>query len=336
MSTLTLPSTDRVVVDDATRREFLAVITAAGLLTACDTTDDESPDAGGPSGGVRVYTDATGAEVEIPVRPQRIAAVHANQTGQPLVSLGAPVIASTVMDLGFLDDYDTSGITDVSTAEYAVNVEALAALDPDVIVSFTEDGEPVADGSDYEALRSIAPLVFVDTSASLDEVMAAFGDIAGLADEAEQQRLAWEDTADRLRDSAPAGLSAAYVSNYGDGGLLAETSGFTAVAVPQVMDLMGLIAPPVMADAAAAGESRIEISGERLADISADLLLWSPAASDPAELALWDTLPAVRAGQVAPLPAGNTSYDAYQRVAAALEAIVADADPTVVDESTWS
>jgi ABC-type Fe3+-hydroxamate transport system substrate-binding protein len=165
--------------------------------------------------------------------------------------------------------------------------------------------------------------------------MAAFGDIAGVTDGVQRQRAAWEATVDRIRGAAPDGLSAAYVSNYGDGGLIARTSAYRAVAVTQVMAVMGLPAPPVLADAAARDEANVEVSEERLPDISVDLLIWDPAVQDPAELALWDTLPAVQAGQVASLSAGTTSYDAYQRVAAALETAVADADPTVVDESAW-
>lgn len=64
-------------VDDATRREFLAGLAAAGLLTACGARSDEVDAGATTSPGTRSITHALGTIADAVGRSDRVAAVDA-------------------------------------------------------------------------------------------------------------------------------------------------------------------------------------------------------------------------------------------------------------------
>ncbi|MGQ0776580.1 MAG: hypothetical protein ACT4NY_19500 [Pseudonocardiales bacterium] len=81
-------ATDLIPVADLTRRGFLTSVSAAGLLTACNSDDDGT----GESGGGWSFTDDRGVRVDLPSRPMRIAAYET--AGAALINLGVRPVAS--------------------------------------------------------------------------------------------------------------------------------------------------------------------------------------------------------------------------------------------------
>ncbi len=110
---------------------------AAGSASAPPTGD--SSGATGPE--TRVVTDALGVEVEIPTGPLRIVVADDIALGN-LLALGVTPIATGVNTNSipdFLGD-QLDGIEDISTADsLGINIERLAALDPDLVLTVGVD-----------------------------------------------------------------------------------------------------------------------------------------------------------------------------------------------------
>lgn len=334
MKTTLSPSTTLDPMESATRRDVGRGILGAGWLVLASNRNARAATPEVAPAGTRPFVDGTGREVEVPARPQRIMAIHANQTGVPLVSIGAPVIATTLMPLGFLDDYDTEGIADVGpTGE--IDLEALIGLEPDLNVGFVEGGTVYLDPGVMDALYGIAPTVWMDTGGPLDDVMTAFGELTGRHEEVARQRGEWEALAGSIARSVPESLSAVFVGYYDAEGTLSLRGPNNAVAISRVLDLIGVRFPPLVAEATRDGEWGVNLSPERLNEVSADIVIWDPVVADPAALPLWEVLPAVSAEQVYSMKAGNICYDSFIRTAEQLAPIVETANPDVVDESGW-
>lgn len=164
------------------RRRLAAVVTACALaLAACGGSDDaalsddtvapsstaatdptsdaETTTAGGSdvtASGTRVVEHHYGTS-EIPVAPQRVIALGEEFLLADLLALGVVPIASTSNDAdGFpgLEDADTTGIEIVFTP--TLSLEALAALDPDLLLTYPSSA---AESVGIDLLDSLAPLV---------------------------------------------------------------------------------------------------------------------------------------------------------------------------------
>jgi Periplasmic binding protein len=144
----------------ATRREFLALMGAAGLLSACSA---------GPASGPAVPATRTVQHplgtTEVPVAPTRVVALDRRAALPHLLAIGVtpvgaltyesiigapfpPVVAEQARDVAALP---TGGGADDP------NLEAVAALQPDLLIGWTGGIEEA-----YPALSGIAPTVAVD------------------------------------------------------------------------------------------------------------------------------------------------------------------------------
>jgi len=133
----------------------------------------------------RIYEAANGA-IEVPVAPQRIVALNDQIVTLPLYELGAPVVGSagrTAADgLPFMrGGMDTLGIdfanTDIAYVGgfNALDLEAIAALEPDLII-----GGLYTDPAVAEQLQTVAPTLIIDNGAlGIIGTMRALADITG-------------------------------------------------------------------------------------------------------------------------------------------------------------
>ncbi len=151
-------------IEDITRRDFLIGGAAALLLGGCGSGDN------GASDSALVVTDDSGTEVEIPSRPERVAAVDPLGGLEALLALGiAPVQVGirtfadeyTGEELG-LWSWQKEALSELGAdperipADESVNIERVARSNPDLIVgsaSLIESG-----GS---TLRDLAPTIEV-------------------------------------------------------------------------------------------------------------------------------------------------------------------------------
>lgn len=114
----------------------------------------------------RTFTDDLSRQVEVPVQPQRIVSLHDLDITIPLLELGVKPVAShgrqALDGQRFMRssarltgiDFDNSDITFLGTTD--INIEAVAAAKPDLIITGPNRKLPIAQ------LSRIAPTVLID------------------------------------------------------------------------------------------------------------------------------------------------------------------------------
>ncbi|WP_153275337.1 ABC transporter substrate-binding protein [Rhodococcus sp. P1Y] len=156
-------------------------ILCAVAVTAC--SQDATP-TGGDS-DVRVVQHAFG-ETSVPTDPTRVAVLDGDRTMEAVVALGVEPVAAVKPPL--TGDYApvvrarlAAEPTDIGSADVEVNVEALIATAPDLIVMRTS-GEDNRDL--YDQVSAVAPTVVVEyTPASWQSTLEQ---VAGFLDEEER------------------------------------------------------------------------------------------------------------------------------------------------------
>ncbi|MFF2522618.1 ABC transporter substrate-binding protein [Streptomyces liangshanensis] len=189
------------------RRLTAAVATSAALvltLTACGGDGDGTGDgASGPSGGDGARAAATHTvatvmgDVKVANVPRRIVVLDTDALDS-VVTLGAtPVGATTVAADAPVSTYlPTDRLKDVKPVGViaAPNLEAIAALEPDLILS-----SKVRDEKNYAALSAIAPTVFTETTGpSWRQNFALHAEALGKKPEADRIAAAYDAHVGRL------------------------------------------------------------------------------------------------------------------------------------------
>lgn len=134
----------------------------------------------------RTITDQTGRTVEIPTHPLRIVSLHDLTITIPLIELGVfpvgshgrtmedgtPFIRSSAVLTGV--DFTNSDIQFVGNNP--ADIEAISALDPDLIITTDWQGTPV------DQLEKIAPTIVIGDDADMFETYDLLADITGTQD----------------------------------------------------------------------------------------------------------------------------------------------------------
>lgn len=286
---------------------FTAVLILIVLvMTACGNSGD------GPAaetGVTRVYQDADGIEVEIPVRPERVVVLE--YMGEALAVGAKPVGAAGYLIESFPGR--TDGIVDVGSP---TNLERVAELKPDLILSF--------DGSERESreqLEKIAPFVSVAWNDTMYGHVRAIADILGVRQAGEDWIAAYEAkakaAAGQLQGTVRPGETAVAFGMFDKSFMVYEDRNIGHT----LYHALGF-APPVkvkemMDDGEATGAN--EISYELLPDYAADrlfVMLYGDKTTveqryeELKNSAVWQSLPAVKAGKVHVLGPEWFSYDA--------------------------
>ncbi|WP_050502751.1 ABC transporter substrate-binding protein [Streptomyces monomycini] len=233
-----LPAVPRPVPRAGCRRTALAVtsalaasVAASLVLTACGSGGSSGSSGTGGSGGSGSSAEAadcpaqpattwarpasgTGrhtvrtaqGEVEVPDAPQRVVVLDTAELDSA-ITLGVRPVGATRTDvaggfLGYLPKDKLAGIKDVGKIG-APNLEAVAALEPDLILT-----SKVRDGGRYAQLKAIAPTVMTETTGyPWKQNFATHADALGKIPEAKRAVAAYEAHARRV--TAALGGSAA-------------------------------------------------------------------------------------------------------------------------------
>jgi iron complex transport system substrate-binding protein len=310
---------------DATRREFLALVGAAGLLSACSA---------GPANGPAAPTTRTVQHplgtTEVPLAPTRVVALDRRAALPHLLAIGVtpvgaltyesiigtpfpPVVAEQARDVAVLP---TGGGADDP------NLEAVAALQPDLLIGWTGGIEEA-----YPALSGIAPTVavdvdFTDASVSLRAIAAALG----RETEAEAVVAAFNERRDaRLREIGDIG-AVSVVLSIGDQQFRVYQPAGSSVA-RWLAEAGGRIVPEAATMVGEPYEDELVlISPENLGQVTGDtiVVMHNTGAAGEAALAelesspLWPTLPAVRSGRVVKVNSqesvGSYGFQGYESV----------------------
>ncbi len=248
-------------IDDLTRREFLI---GAGLITfapACGS-DEES---GKASGETRTVEHALGT-TEVPVNPERIVAVDLFAI-DTMLALGAEAVG--VRDQATIPRYMARRVEGVESVGDGPNLEAVAALDPDLIL--TLEGTEV-----YDELSQIAPTVAPAFFSSSDwkDVHLKYAEALGMEEDGRKVLGEYETRARELGDSfgdPPPEISILRVSEDYLSIYLGDS--FPGTVVRDA----GLSFPENQTES----EFSADISRETLSDVEADaVFLWSFGAGE--------------------------------------------------------
>ncbi|MET9478959.1 iron-siderophore ABC transporter substrate-binding protein [Streptomyces sp. NPDC006638] len=204
MSVVSVVSTPlaRRLTAAATAAAFLLTLTACGGNGAgngASGTDSSSGSSGGdgaPPAATHTLATVMG-DVKVPHTPRRIVVLDTDALDS-VVTLGTtPVGATTVADGAPLSAYlpadRLKGVEPVGLIG-APNLEAIAALKPDLILS-----SKVRDGKNYTALSAIAPTVFSETTGpSWRQNFALHAEAVGKKPEADRIAAAYDAHVARL------------------------------------------------------------------------------------------------------------------------------------------
>lgn len=287
----------------------------------------------------RTIVDFRGEEVEVPANPERVVTFDVTPTLN-LALLGLdPLTAPLDMEPSFDDDFRRFAPQDVDLESYQVvgfpaelNVEAVAALEPDLIMGFSEVA--LEDPAFVERLERIAPTVLYDfgTNADWRERFHLEAEILGRTDEARALEVQYEEAAAAAAESAVPPL--AFVRLEVDGGGTWRLEDPDSSIPGSVIGDTGLDLfqpPPDVGERNDNQSYYPDISGERLdildgagALVVQDLSTFGQ--EDPlgqfAENPLWQRLPAVEQGDVTTLPALVFNGGTYASGILTIEAVV--------------
>ncbi|SMQ85406.1 iron complex transport system substrate-binding protein [Devosia lucknowensis] len=247
------------------RRLFFVIAALAGLAVVPAFAND-----------TRSITAANGT-FDIPSAPQRIVALNDQIVALPLLELGAPVVGSA----GRLDEegktfmrggMDTLGVdfsnTDIKFVGLfnQIDIEAIAALDPDLII-----GGTYTDPAVVEQLQKIAPTLVIDNGAlGLVETLRTLADVSGKAGDFEARFARYQSNIERTRGfiGDTASISATTTFMFPDGEELWVYRANLG-AITQVLGDLGFSQPKAVSEIA---ETQVSWSAELIQELDADFI----------------------------------------------------------------
>ena len=267
------------------------VIAATTLLAACGNTsagnEAEKP-------ATRKVEHAMGV-AEVPADPERVVVLDTGELDDTL-ALGVKPVGAVKIDvstdfLSYLGD-QTEGIEPVGTISEP-NLEKIAALEPDLILSSTVRHEAI-----YGQLNAIAPTVLApDLGDTWKDNFRLYAEALNKSDEAEQMFEDFETQAAELGEKIGEGKSLSVVRFLPGQIRLYSDKSFSGVVLTDI----GLTVP----EPAVGEETFLELSPEQVTKAEADYVYVSTYGpvddTDQAKVTggpLWKTIPTVKSGSV--------------------------------------
>lgn len=250
-------------------------------------------------------TDASGTEVTIPADPQHVLASYLEDY---LVALDVKPVAQWSVANGTME-YLTDELAGIPEIPFDLPLEVVNSMDPDFII--LGDDSQGAEGKKDE-LAKIAPTFLLGSETVKDwrQTLTKIGEILQREDQAAAVLEAYDAKVDEAKtaiEGAVPGESAAILW------LISETIYLVDESVASgavLYDDLGLTPPNLVTDIPEENRNSWNpISMEALADLDADhifLINGEGAESETLKTAVWNNLPAVKAGQVYELPAKSS------------------------------
>jgi ABC-type Fe3+-hydroxamate transport system substrate-binding protein len=321
-----------------TRPTLLAAttLTATLALGACGTTEDAASTSTTSAGSAHVtVTDARGKEVTLDAPAERVVALEWAEV-EMLATLGADLVG--VADPAGYETWNASeplpdDVQDVGLRQEA-SVDAIVALDPDLVVLEAERGSPllkqleeyvpvlVTEGSDagrnLERMRSDFTMIATAVGKA-EEAAEVLADLdATMADA--QARIAEAGAADTPFAMADGWMEGSVVNirMFGDGALfsdVAEELGLVNAWDGEVDEMWGL--------------GTTDVEGVSALKDHEDLTFLYSASADPDPFAeglagnrLWESLPFVKQGEVHKLEDGTWTFGGPSSIAFFVEQLL--------------
>ncbi|MGC4112268.1 MAG: ABC transporter substrate-binding protein [Nocardioides sp.] len=301
------------VLDELTRRRLLTAATAGVALLgldACGSSQTSSNDAAAKD-SAWTFTDDLGRTIHLPSRPARIASLWDSTTATLWAAGLRDVVASQLApgNTAMLTaaGVDRGGIRRLSIGNTAqVNLEALAAATPDLIIDITDTtkgGARLATTHQEPQITKIAPVVGLDSDGPdivsiitrAERLIRALG--VPVADQTEQGR--YQAAAQRLRSALEAKPGLRFVFCWTDGSdvlYLYAPDGSTGNPWSPTLAALGMDFTPVHTSAGPSAGGFGTVSWELVPDLPVDVLLQT-GGTWPITNPGWQAMPAVRASQ---------------------------------------
>lgn len=194
------------------RRTLTALLLPLLLLAAACGDDDAGSDqqADSPAAAETAAEEAAGPRTvehamgttEVPAEPERVVVLDSSFLDAAL-ALGVTPIGATEAELAAgVPDYLADQVADIEVVGLTdePNVEAIAALDPDLIL-----GAKVRHEALYDRLAQIAPTVFTESSGTnWKDGFAVTAEALGSTDEADRYLADYEERADEIGERVAA------------------------------------------------------------------------------------------------------------------------------------
>ena len=254
----------------------------------------------------KTVKDAMGHEVTVPANPQRVLGSYLEDY---LVTLGVTPVAQWSVANG-IQDYLSDALKDVPTISYDLPLEAVTTFAPDFHIVQSEG--TVQNGL-YDQLNKIAPTYVLGDEISKDwrKTLLTIGDLLNKTPEAEKAIADYDQKATDAKEKIK--------ESFGDKSVailwLVQKSFFivdeTRSSGAVLYGDLGLQLPNLVTEIPV--ESRATwnpISLEKLAELNADhIFLVNSDKTDASEIldgAIWQGIPAVKAGNVTELSASSS------------------------------
>lgn len=251
--------------------------------------------------GTRSFTDAYGRTVELPARPERVVAHY---FASEVTALEGNLIGTNHINAKIsLNEQQLASIAEIGGDGVGVNMEAILALSPDLIIipNFLDE-EAVA------KLEKIATTVVLDYGEEPFQRLLKIGQLLNVEDKAEQWIAHYEARAAEkrslLQNELKEGETASAFILHSNQKLYVY--GYSRLG-PTLYDALGLMQPQSVTDLFAGNESELwkEISLEVLPDYAGDRVFFVDLSNDEAQTAdrqellnssIWTSLPAFQNG----------------------------------------
>jgi iron complex transport system substrate-binding protein len=303
-------------------KKLLVVALAGALLTGCSAEGGAEPEA---TSGAWSFTDDLGKTVSLDQRPARVAGLTDVLTSlwsygiEPVAAFGFTAISADERFTG----KDVSKVVEVGRTYGEINVEALAAAKPDVIVTHAypvdsagtlDPAKPLygfKDVAQQEAVAKIAPIVTIAMKGTAVDVIKRTADLAvSLGVPADTGVIAtskadYDRAAAELTAAAKKGLRVEVVAAYPDEGL------YVAKAKDDPALRMYTDLGVTFVDPGGTAYYWGTLSWENVGKLPADVVLYSKRAmskDDMMKQATFARTPAAQAGQVYPWVFAGMDY----------------------------
>jgi iron complex transport system substrate-binding protein len=297
---------------------------AMALLAACGQNGGEADASASASTGPWSFTDDRHVTVDLDAMPERIIAQE--DSAAALWGFGIRPIAvygnAPLADNPQFEGLDITGVESVGTEFGELNIEKIAALQPDLIVTSLWPSEGPAGGgfknSAQEAtVGQIAPIVTIQVDVPYSKMISRYQDLAEALG-ADMEAPDVVAAIDRFETSFAAFTEA-----------VTENPGLTVLAVSPSVDQLYVGVPGEFSDLQDYWNSGLDLvvpdapdlfgtwqtlSWEQVDTYEADVVLYDARAGLPTpeqlqqKVPTWKLMPAVESGQIAPWYVG-TAYD---------------------------
>jgi len=250
------------IVDDLTRREFLIGAGLIALAPGCGRDDGDER-----SGETRTVEHALGT-TEVPVDPRRVLVLHPTVVETALV-LGVEPVGVSENDMDALGEIIPDGTESVGRVK-ELNLEAVAALEPDLIIGIDLNLE-----ENYDRLSQIAPTVgvfFGNSTGEWKQTSRRVAETLGRDEEFEDELAEYEQRATEIgrRLGVPDDAPTVAIMQTFEGDIRYELPSIFSGSV--LYRDVGLPLPEGLKEPAEAGESILSISKEEIGRGDAEVL----------------------------------------------------------------